>query len=207
MFSSVSSQPEKLLNKNPLTSGQQPVQPDFESEAPAGFLPPEAIAQIPAAGEKPPEAVIQFLNNYKLSKFELGFFRALKSGQLFQIAEAILQETGYQIIQLQELPAFVRGRFGVLEYPSGASRKTSYFLMWRPPLAVNDFRYNQKGPEIYSLQQMLAKLDLYRADVDGVVDFNLMTALSQFQIQMGLPATGAPDKQTLFLLCQMSGVE
>jgi general secretion pathway protein A len=206
MFSSVSLQPEKLLNNHPLISKQQPAQPETGLEVPAGFLPPEAIAQIPAASEKTPDAVIQFLNNYKLSEFELGFYRALKSGQLFQIAESILRETGYEIIQLQELPGFVRGRFGVLEYPSGASGKMSYFLMWRPPLAVNDFRYAQKGPEIHSLQQMLAKLNLYEAEVNGVVDFNLMTALAQFQTQVGLPATGSPDKQTLFLLCQMSRV-
>lgn len=207
MIGDMFSLPAKINHSENLLSEQIPPQPAAESEKPLYFLSPEAVAHIPDASEDTPEAITKFLDNYQLSKFETGFYRALKRGQLFQVAEAILLESGYEIIQLQKLPDFVRGKFGVLEYPSGASGGKTFFLMWRPPVQLNDFQYAQKGPEIQKLQQMLTDLKLYKTPVDGIVDFNLMTALTQFQMQMGLPATGSPDKQTLFLLCQLTGVE
>ncbi|RLB37063.1 MAG: hypothetical protein DRH12_14860, partial [Deltaproteobacteria bacterium] len=154
-------------------------------------------------GEKVPDQVLSFLDNYGLGAYAQSFFGGLTRGSLKTVSKRILQETGLCLVQLSNVPDGVRRKFGVLAYPSDGGRGQRFFLFWKPQFLVERFYYGYKGPEISKLQQFLARLSFYNDTIDGIVGRNLMRALVEFQKSMSLPVTGYPDPDTLFLMCNM----
>jgi peptidoglycan hydrolase-like protein with peptidoglycan-binding domain len=84
------------------------------------------------------------------------------------------------------------------------SERNRYILFWKPKLEIENFYLHYEGEEIRELETLLMVEGLYRYDLDGLVGPKLMTAVNRFQRQNGLPVTGFPDSQTIFLLCQVT---
>jgi len=145
--------------------------------------------------------VSAFMAAYNLSDYQDAFIAALKTGRVHELAERIFMNTGYELISLAHLPGQIRGKYGILSYPTKADGTLTHFLLWRPSLRLQAFYQSYKGNEILRLQEILAGLKLYTFKKDGIVGKRLITAITRFQERMNLPVTGYPDQQTLFLLC------
>lgn len=150
--------------------------------------------------------VADFLKAYELSTHENLFFTALKTGRLQQASETIFNQTGYQLICLEQISDQVKSKYGVLSYPNAATGKTVYFLFWKPVFTLKKFYYSYRGSEIQKLQKELVKINLYQYHLDGIVGKKLMRAVVHFQKQIALPVTGYPDEKTIFLLCHYEEV-
>ena len=148
-----------------------------------------------------PRAVIDFLEGYNLTIYQILFFSALKVQKFEKVTESIFDQTGYRLISLEKLHHNIQAKYGTLIYSSGPQGKDKYYLFWKPTIRFEKFYYNYKGKNIYVLQERLAKMNLYNVDIDGIVGKNLMRAIIKFQVQAGLPVTGYPDAKTVFLLC------
>lgn len=174
-----------------------------------------------------PNAVKHFLDAYRLSDYTQLFYQALKSNRMEDVSAIILSETGFQMIQLPEVPAEIQSKYGVLSFPSlpaklqvssdalsfsisgdrmsGGAMDMPYFLFWRPQLVVPRFYYSCQGDEILKFQRLLADRGYYEANIDGVVGQAMMKSVVDFQKQLGIPITGYPDARTVFLLCHQEG--
>ncbi len=146
------------------------------------------------------KSVMEFLQAYGLKEYASQFLSALKNNELEPITKKIQKAEGLELIALENLPAFVRNRFGVLSYSIEPNHKSRYFLFWRPELQLKHFYFGYRGTEVTRLQKLLASLDYYRDDIDGIVGPNLMRAVVRFQDDMGLEVNGYPDSTTIFLL-------
>jgi hypothetical protein len=152
-------------------------------------------------------AVNAFLRIHQLERYAADFQSALDKGRLGPIAQRIFGETGLQLVQLQLLPNRIRRRYGALAFTVGRNQQPVWLLFWRPRLELKRFQKNYRGKEIETLQQRLAAMDLYQADVDGIVGSRLIHAVAAFQKQSGLAVTGFPDDETLFWICQRGDEE
>jgi len=150
-----------------------------------------------------PSQVIGFLREYGLASYGPSFFQALTNGSMSDISKKILRDTGLCLIELAAVPEAIREKFGVLGYPSEDGSRQRYFVFWKPNIWVRHFYYGYQGPEIKRIQKILADLKLYNDEVDGIVGKNVMKALVEFQRKMKLRVTGYPDKDTIFLMCNM----
>jgi len=148
-----------------------------------------------------PESVINFLGKYKLGKFQVPFFKALRTNRFNEITEVIFDETGYMLVSLDHVSDGIKKKYGALKNISNLEGHQDYYLFWRPPMIFNKFYYYYEGKEVFTLQKMMTEMHLYTARLDGRVGKNLMLAVVDFQKQMGLPVTGFPDAKTIFLLC------
>jgi len=146
------------------------------------------------------ESVSKFLEAYQLSRFEKSFFEGMERSQLKEIAETIFDQTGYMLIQLKNIPDHIKAIYGILKYTSMQGHNEDFFLFWQASLLIKKFYYYYEGEEILKLQKMLAKINLYSGRLDGIVGKNLMLAVVNYQKQTGLPVTGYPDENTIFLL-------
>jgi peptidoglycan hydrolase-like protein with peptidoglycan-binding domain len=52
---------------------------------------------------------------------------------------------------------------------------------------------------------MMARINLYPGRLDGIAGKKLMLAVVNYQKQAGLPVTGYPDENTIFLLFHEPG--
>jgi general secretion pathway protein A len=147
-----------------------------------------------------PKSVSVFLEAYRLSRFEKSFFEALETSQLKEIAETIFDQTGYLLIGFKKIPNHIKEAYGILKYNSMQGHNENFFLFWQPSLLIKKFYYYYEGEEILKLQKMLAKINLYSGRLDGIVGKNLMLAVVNYQKQVGLPVTGYPDENSIFLL-------
>lgn len=174
-----------------------PTQAPAESGSPPG--PPEVL---PAAAPEPlvPPAVEAFFANSRLDLYAAPFALALNSGDLGTLASEIYAATGVRLVQLDNLPASIRRRHGVLSYPLGIDGRLRHFVLWRPELEFKKFHYHYIGEEVFALQKWLARLGLYTDKLDSIVGAHLMKGVVDFQRAQGLPVTGFPDAVTLFLL-------
>jgi len=169
-----------------------------------------AVAQTDEKTPNPAKAdpaVNAFLRIHQLERYAADFQSALDKGRLGAIAQRIFGETGLQLVQLQMLPNRIRRRYGALAFTVGHNQQPVWLLFWRPQLALKRFQKNYRGREIETLQQRLAAMDLYQADVDGIVGSRLIHAVAAFQKQSGLDVTGFPDDETLFWICQQGDEE
>jgi general secretion pathway protein A len=154
---------------------------------------------------KIPQPVADFLREYQLSDYDNSFFEALKTSRFQEFSDCTFDQTGLRLILLEHVPDTVRAKYSILAYPIDSKGKQGFFLFWRPTLQVENFYYGYEGEEISVLQDMLAAVNLYDDQLDGVVGRNLMTSVIRFQQEMALPVTGLPDDRTLFLLCDQQG--
>jgi general secretion pathway protein A len=152
-----------------------------------------------------PLAIKLFLEFYGLSDFEAAFLAALESNQLAGAARLILDKTGYQLIDMQEVPEYIRKQYGILSYPSPLDGRDRHVLFWLPSILIDKFYYSYSGQEIYVLQEIMRKMNLYNADLDGYVGKNLMKGIVEFQKRSDLPVTGYPDAKTIFLIWHNEG--
>ncbi len=150
--------------------------------------------------DETPEPVAQFLKAYNLDHFAGSFFEALKNDRLKAITESMFYQSGFRLIKLDYLPSFISETFGALAYPLKPGGKDSFFLFWKPIIRFDKFYYNHTDQDIFWLQEMLARINLYHGRLDGIVGKYLMKAVIQFQKKMRLPITGYPDERTIFLL-------
>ncbi len=146
------------------------------------------------------EPVTKFLKVYNLDRFAGSFIEALKTNRLKAIAESMFYQTGFRLIQLDYLPGFISDNFGALAYPLKPGGKDRFFLLWKPIIRFDKFYYQLTDQNIFWLQDMLARINLYHGRLDGIVGKYLMKAVIQFQKKMRLPITGYPDERTIFLL-------
>jgi general secretion pathway protein A len=185
----------------------KPDKPRFDSEIPnAAFQRTKYTdnkAENPSARHNViPESVDNFLKEYKLVQYKIPFFDALKTDRFQEITDLIYRKTGYMLIILDHVSGQLENEYGTLKYDSGSANQPKFYLFWHPPIIVNKFFYYYKGEEILFLQQVMSKIGLYTARMDGKVGKNLMLAVVDFQKQMGLSVTGYPDTKTIFLLCR-----
>jgi hypothetical protein len=149
--------------------------------------------------------VSDFLAAYGLSNYEGVFFEAMEKDRLDQIGEVIFEETGYQIVQVDSIPYDINHDYGTLRFFSDTTGEASHLLFWKPKVHVTKFFLGYQGEEIRALEALLMDVDLYDYNLDGIVGPKLMTAVNEFQQQMGLTVTGFPDTRTVFLLCHARG--
>lgn len=178
---------------------------------PPDSLPPRirptltALNQALPAPPRDHSPLAAFLDAYDLATYLEPLAKALADGNLRDTAELIFDRTGYRLISLERLPDAIRSRWAVLAYQDARDGNERYLLFWKPSLSLDKFYYNYSGPEIRTLQKMLAHLDLYNDRLDSVVGSHLMKAVVAFQTNAGIPVTGYPDDMTLFLICQKAG--
>jgi general secretion pathway protein A len=146
------------------------------------------------------ESVSGFLKAYELSRFENSFVEALKRSQSKEIDETIFDQTGLKLIRLNHIPDHIGSVYSILKHTSIQGHNENLFLFWHPLLLIKKFYYYYEGEEILNLQKIFAKINLYSGPLDGIVGKNLMLAVVSFQKQAGLPVTGYPDENTIFLL-------
>jgi general secretion pathway protein A len=152
-----------------------------------------------------PNAVVNFLSAYNLSEFAIPFYKAMETGTFREVADSIFKKTGYQMIQLDNIPEDIRNRYGVLSFSFDKSGKESYFLLWRPTIRVTKFYLGYRGEEIKRLEELLAGVNQYLYYIDGIVGPRLLMAVNRFQEEKGLEVIGFPDEKTIFLLCNAKG--
>jgi hypothetical protein len=152
-----------------------------------------------------PDAVSDFLAAYGLSDYGSLFFEAMEKDRLDQMAEVIFEETGYQIVQVDSIPDGINHHYGTLRLFSEQTGKASHLLFWKPRVRVTKFYLGYQGEEIRTLEELLMDLRLYDYNLDGIVGPKLMTAVNEFQQEMGLTVTGFPDERIIFLLCHARG--
>ncbi len=152
-----------------------------------------------------PHAVAYFLAAYNLADFEKAFSDALEKNRLGEVAGTILEQTGYQMVQLDQVPDDIRARYAILSLSSGDDGNERYVLFWKSQVRVTKFYLGYRGKEIMSLERLLAGIDLYHHKPDGVVGRGVMRAVIHFQEMSGLTITGFPDETTIFLLCHAAG--
>ncbi len=163
------------------------------------------MIKTPAKGVSTPAAVSSFLRAHQLAQYQTSFSKALKRDRFSEISNTIFEQTGLQLIKLENVTEHIRNHYGVLAYPSSITGKMTFYLFWRPQLLLSGFFHGYQSEEIKRLQVMLRTLQLYHDRLDGIVGRNLIRAVTLFQKQAHLPATGLPDDSTLFLLCQQGG--
>ena len=147
-----------------------------------------------------PDAIDAFLRSFGLNQWAAKFRAALAHGEMTAFSADLFQNTGYQLVELNQLNANVRKNFGVLSLPREAAKTSIYYVLWRPTIRITNFYYYYQGVEINYLQSLLAKANLYHDKLDKIVGPHLMQAVVKFQEKMGLPVTGFPDSRTLFWL-------
>ncbi len=156
----------------------------------------------PARYRDIPDSIRNFLKEYHLIQYQAPFFESLKTDRIQEVSETIYKNTGFILIRLDHVSDWIEKEYGILKYASSSENHPKFYLFWRPSIIVKKFYYYYKGEEILPLQKMMAEIGLYTARMDGKVGKNLMLAVVDFQKQMGLPVTGYPDAETIFLLCR-----
>lgn len=152
-----------------------------------------------------PEGVLDFLATYGLSDFGTAFFEALETNRLDEVASLILEETGYQMVALQEVSDSIQNKYGLLRLSSESTERERHLVFWKPEIRVPKFYLGYEGEEIAELEAFLAAVKLYDYKLDGLVGPRLMRAVNDFQEANGLTVTGFPDEETIFLLCHAEG--
>jgi general secretion pathway protein A len=153
--------------------------------------------------KKSTDAVDAFFKPFGLNQWADKFRTALAHGEMTTFGADLFQNTGYQLVELNQLNTNVRKNFGVLSLPNEETKTNVYYVLWRPIIRITNFYYYYQGVEIKYLQSLLAKADFYHDKLDNIVGPRLMQAVVGFQEQMGLPVTGFPDYRTLFWLAHI----
>ena len=104
------------------------------------------------------------------------------------------------MVRFSKIPTRLESRFNILRFREKASGAQARLLFWRPPVVVNNFYYDYKGPEIVAIQHILAGKGYYKGKIDGMVGRGLLRAVVDFQRARGLKVTGTADPETVFLM-------
>ncbi|MBF0625468.1 MAG: AAA family ATPase [Magnetococcales bacterium] len=139
--------------------------------------------------------VQDFLAHYRLEGYGALFQEALETASLELAAHRIAQESGWRLVRL---PAGLRQAAQDQHVLTVGGADGLFF--WKPPFWMEFFYFGQQDPEAEKLQKALASWGYYDYKIDGVVGRVTMQALTGFQRIIGLPLTGRPDAETLFML-------
>lgn len=147
-----------------------------------------------------PDSIVSFLTSYNLTKYEDKFYSAIINNNLTPLKEEILTNTNLLLIKLTNIPRHIKNNFDILTFPDNNKESFNHYLFWHPEFRVKDFYYSHKSTIIGELQAALIKTSFYRYKQDNIVGKRLMLSVLNFQKKTGLPKTGFPDDNTLFLL-------
>jgi general secretion pathway protein A len=201
------------LNKNKTTTGRQNIivpKPVPTAKTSKNQIPvPATIASATEnkeAGIKysVPDSVISFFSAYGLESFAIGFHQAQTKNNLKDIRDTIFDQTGLQLIKLDNISSPVREKYDILSSIHHDSQTPVFYLFWKPWLKIKKFYSGFRGEEISDLQKLLAKFHLYNYDIDGIVGQIMVKSVKEFQRQHHLPVTGFPDPETIFLLSNIN---
>lgn len=145
-------------------------------------------------------SVLSFLSVYGLESFSSDFQTALLQKHFTPVVQSIFDKTGYQLIVLNSLSPDIQGKYDILSYKNSKTNQTEYYLFWKPWLKIVKFYSGYRGEEISDLQTLLARTDLYDYNIDGIVGQIIMKSVKEFQRGQGLPVSGFPNPETIFLL-------
>lgn len=147
-----------------------------------------------------PDSIVSFLTSYNLSKFDDKFYSAIKNNNLDNLKEEILTNSNLLLIKLDNIPEHIKTNFDILTFPDNNKETFSHYLFWQPEFRIKDFYYFHKSDTIGKLQKALIQTKFYRYKKDNIVGKRLMLSVLNFQKKTGLPKTGFPDDNTVFLL-------
>jgi general secretion pathway protein A len=164
------------------------------------IYPEQKEEALPDNPKNSTDAVYAFLQPFGLARYTDKFRWALAHKEVTTFAHDLFHNTGYQLIELNHLNKHIRQSFGVLSLPKGVNKGPVHYVVWRPSIHIKKFYFYYQGVEIYYLQSLLARADVYHDKLDHIVGPHLMQAVVDFQKQNDLPVTGFPDSRTLFLL-------
>ncbi len=178
--------------------------PDAKTTIPEDHNPAASqVVKNKSANDKVSDSVAGFLSAYGLESFSIQFKGALDQKNLNTIQDTIFDQTGFRLVRLSSLPDSVKTKFDILSRIDKESRKTEYFLFWKPSVNIVKFYFHYTGEEISILQQLLFRAGFYEYHIDGIVGQKMMKSVKEFQMETHLPATGFPDPETVFLLANM----
>ena len=178
--------------------------PSRKSESPVKKPSPGIVSetkkQLTEPVQKIPDSLSEFLKSYDLAEYSEPFYAALKKLDFTNLSETILAETGYQLIQLEQMTEPIRKKYGVLSCTAADGSKKQFVLFWKPTITISKFYYGYQGKDMLLLQQALKNAGIYYYAIDGIVGRNLMGTVVRYQRQFGLQVTGYPEKEFVFLL-------
>jgi len=147
-----------------------------------------------------PDSVMSFLSAYGLDSFAVEFQQAQAKNNLKDIRNTIFDQTGLQIIKLNNISSPVREKYDILSSIHPDNQTPQFYLFWKPWIIIVKFYSGFRGKEISDLQKLLVNAHLYDYTVDGIVGQIMTKSVRMFQRQNNLPVTGFPDPETIFLL-------
>ena len=172
---------------------------------------PSKPTAVPAPEKKAPKRALlsddrvrNFLAAYNLQAYERLFSDALYDENFEEVTRQIYNETGLMLIHFTTLPPTFKKKYHILDKLLINPVHIRYFLFWKPAPVIPAWEYGVRGKPIQQVQAMLKKIDIYRGEIDGVVDVELVRAIVRFQGQNLLEKTGSPDPTTLFFLTALS---
>lgn len=147
------------------------------------------------------EAIWGFLDAYGLTGLAKPFETAVRERRFGFIAEEILESRGLHLVVLPGIVADVKDHFTTLQIPDPGNDSTSFLLFWKPEEWPQENFEQFYGKEaVKRLQRALSRFGAYHYFIDGLVGPRTIAALELFQRAVGLPQTGTPDVETLFML-------
>lgn len=146
-------------------------------------------------------AVRDFLAVYGLTRFAGAFETALEAGRLGPVSSEIAESTGLRLVAIPTVVADIKNTYATLRVAGSAPDTFAHLLFWKPETwPAESFSVFYRPPAVSDLQTALSEFGAYNYFIDGVGGPRTIMALKAFQRGVGLPVTGAPDVETLFML-------
>lgn len=150
-----------------------------------------------------PKAYRDFLEGVGLASMLDVFGTAVEGKSLDAFRRALPSQV--QLLEFERLPSEGKAGYASFPWKQHVGGGPAWIVAWRPPLAIKDFYYGYRSPDILELQRMLKKLGYYWGADDGMVGPVTWRAINEFQKDMKLRRTMWPDPETVFWLVMVSG--
>jgi type II secretory pathway predicted ATPase ExeA len=150
-----------------------------------------------------PKAYREFLEKVGLASM-LDVFGSAVEGKNLEVFKRALPSQ-VQLLEFDRLPSEGKAAYASFPWKQHTGSEPTWLVVWRPPLAIKDFYYGYRSPEILELQRMLKKMGYYWGADDGMVGPVTWRAINEFQKDMKLRRTMWPDPETVFWLVMVSG--
>ncbi len=150
-----------------------------------------------------PKAYRDFLEGVGLASMLDVFGSAVEGKSLDAFRRALPSQV--QLLEFERLPSEGKAGYASFPWKQHVGSGPAWIVAWRPPLAIKDFYYGYRSPDILELQRMLKKLGYYWGADDGMVGPVTWRAINEFQKDMKLRRTMWPDPETVFWLVMVSG--
>lgn len=150
-----------------------------------------------------PKAYREFLEGVGLASMLDVFGSAVEGKSLDAFKRALPSQV--QLLEFERLPTEGKAAYASFPWKQHVGAGPAWIVAWRPPLAIKDFYYGYRSPDILEMQRMLKKLGYYWGADDGMVGPVTWRAINEFQKDMKLRRTMWPDPETVFWLVMVSG--